>query len=162
MARTAREAALRNLTDAMYETLALFDAPAAALARSYAPGKWTLRELVLHLSDAETVLLDRLRRIAAEVEPPLASFDQDLWVKHLCPATRDLALARQQFEVARRNVIELGRLLPAKTDTRRGNHSEVGAISFAQVFAKVLNHNMHHLQQARAILAGKTWKPAKK
>ncbi len=65
----------------MLDTLALFDTPESKLTQSYAPGKWTARQLLVHISDAETVLLDRLRRIAAENKPALIAFDQDLWVK---------------------------------------------------------------------------------
>lgn len=155
----ARDAAVQVLFSTLHETLACFDQSDAVLARAYAPGKWTLRELLIHISDAETVLLDRLRRIASESNPQLIAFDQDLWIQNLQSQKRDLSLARQQFEVARRCVVELARILPDTFDQKTGTHSEAGVISFATVLEKIQKHNAHHLEQARACVEGRTWKP---
>ena len=152
-----REAVIQQLLATLHETLALYDQPAEVLARSYGPGKWTLRELLVHASDAETVLLERLKRLASENNPPLVAFDENLWAKHLKYAQRDLSLAKLQFEAARRGVIELARTQDAAVDARTGVHSEVGSLSFATVLNKVAAHNAHHLEQCRAIVAGKTW-----
>jgi hypothetical protein len=152
-----RDAQIEQMYSTLHETVALFDQPDAVLNRSYGPSKWTLRELLVHLSDTETVLLDRLRRIASENNPPLVAFDENLWTKNLFYAKRDLTLARQQFEVARRNAIELAKTLDASVDVKTGVHSEVGALTFATILGKVGAHNAHHLEQCRAIVAGKTW-----
>lgn len=156
-----RDAAVQELLKTLHETLPLFDQPADVLARAYAPGKWNLRQMLVHISDAETVLLDRLRRLASENNPTLVAFDQDLWTSALRSDARDLALSRVQYEVARRNVIELARLLPADFDAKTGTHTEAGKLSFGDVLAKVSKHNAHHLEQARAIVAGTTWTPKK-
>ena len=148
---------VQQLYSTLHETLALFDQPAEVLSRSYGQGKWTLRELLVHLSDAETVLLDRLRRIASENHPPLIAFDENLWTKNLHYTKRDLNLAKQQFEAARRNVIELAILLEPTVDLKSGVHSEMGELTFASIMGKIGNHNAHHLEQCRAIVAGKTW-----
>lgn len=154
-----RDAAINDLLKTLHETVALFDQPEDVMKRSYAPGKWTLRQMLIHISDAETVLLDRLRRLASENNPTLVAFDQDLWVTGLQYDQRDLALARTQFEIARRSVIELARLLPASAEARTGTHTEAGQVSFAAVLGKIQKHNAHHLEQARAAVAGQTWTP---
>jgi uncharacterized damage-inducible protein DinB len=153
----AREAVVQTLVDTLCETLRFFELPAETLNKSYAPGKWNARELLIHISDCETVLLDRLRRLASEEKPVLQAFDENLWVKGLFYARRDLALARQQFEVARRNVLELARTLDASVDAKTGVHSEAGTRKFGDVLAHLAEHNAHHLEQVRAIAAGKTW-----
>lgn len=43
-------------------TLKYYDLSAAQLDQSYAPGKWTIRYLLHHLADAETVLIERALR----------------------------------------------------------------------------------------------------
>ena len=154
-----RDAAIQVLISTLHQTAALFDQPDAVLARAYAPGKWTLRQLLIHVSDTETVLLDRLRRIASDEKPVLTAFDQDLWARHLHYGQRDMAIARQQFEVARRGVVELARILPDSYDQKTGTHSEVGVLSFASTLAKVQKHNLHHLEQANACVEGRIWKP---
>jgi len=156
-----REAAVNDLLKSLHETTALFDQPADVMQRAYAPGKWNLRQLLVHLSDAECVLLDRLRRVAADTKPTLVAFDQDLWANHLFYNQRDLALARLQFDSARRNVIELVRTVPADYDSKTGTHTEAGTLTFADILGKIIKHNSHHLEQARAIVAGQTWAPKK-
>jgi hypothetical protein len=44
-------------------TLKCFDLSEEQLDRNYGPGKWTVRFLLHHLADAETVLFDRIRRV---------------------------------------------------------------------------------------------------
>jgi len=161
MTMPARDALIQNLTASMHETLAAFDAPESALKRSYGAGKWTLRQILIHLSDAETVLLDRLRRIAAENNPPLIGFDENLWVAGLVYDQRDLSLARQQFEIARRSVIELANVLGDNVDARSGTHSQAGVQTFGENLKKIHNHTLHHLEQASACITGKSWAPKK-
>jgi len=157
-----REALVRELTDSMHEALAAFDAPEAALNRSYGAGKWTLRQILIHLSDSETVLLDRLRRMASENNPALIGFDENLWVTGLAYEKRDLTLARQQFEVARRSVIELAWILSDNVDARIGTHSEAGKQTFGENLKKIHEHTVHHMEQAKACIEGRTWTPMKK
>jgi hypothetical protein len=158
----SRDALIQGLTASLHETLAAFDTPEAALNRSYAPGKWTLRQILIHLSDTETVLLDRLRRMASEHNPALIGFDENLWVSGLAYDKRDLGLARQQFEAARRSVIELAKILGDNVDARIGTHSEAGKQTFGDNLKKVHEHSVHHMEQARACIEGKSWTPKKK
>ncbi len=155
-----RQKLIDELFTTMQQTLELFDGPRAAFLRSYAPGKWTLREMLIHISDAETVLLDRLRRIAAEDNPSLIAFDQDRWQKTLLYDSRDMNIVKMQFQAARRSVIELASGLDDSFDARTGIHSECGTITFAQVAQKIADHNAHHLEQAKAAVEGRTWTKA--
>jgi len=157
-----REAIIQSLQDTMHETLRFYDMPAPLMKNSYGAGKWTLRQLLVHLSDAETVLLDRLRRLASEKKPVLMAFDENDWAKGLFYKQRDLALSRQQFEIARRNIIELACALPKRIDKNAGTHSQAGTRTFGQILKMCAAHNAHHLEQLRAIAAGKKWKPKKK
>lgn len=154
----SRKKAIQRLTKDLREVLKFFGKPAALQKRAYAPGKWTMREILVHLSDSETVILDRLRRLAAEKKAVLQAFDQDLWADRLFYKTRDLKLAKQQYQTAREGIIELFKRLPAKADARAGRHSEAGRKTFAQVAEIAGYHTGHHLEQLRAIAAGKTWK----
>src|SRR5258708_4088447 len=107
----SRQKTISQLLDTMHGTMPFFDQPEAVLSKRYAPGKWTARELLVHLSDTEAVHLDRLRRLAAEDNPTLMAYDQDKWAAGLFYGKRDLNLAQQQYEAGRRAVIELARIL---------------------------------------------------
>jgi transcription initiation factor IIE alpha subunit len=53
---------IRDLESTRDETLRYFSLDDEELARTYAPGKWSVRYLLQHLTDSETVLYDRIRR----------------------------------------------------------------------------------------------------
>lgn len=153
----SRDTDVKALFDALHQTLPYFDQPAAALNRSYAPDKWTMREVLVHISDTETVMLDRLRRLAAEDKAVLQSFDQDLWQTRLFYKSRDLNLVRQQYETARRSILELLRTLDTPCYARTGTHSAGGSRSFAEIVERAVWHNTHHLEQLRACAENRTW-----
>ena len=157
MSREPREQIIQDLFATLHETLAFFDRQEEVLGRAYAPGKWTIRQILVHLSDTEAVYIDRLRRLSAEEMPILQAFDQDRRAAGLQYPKRDLNLAKHQYENARRSVAELARLMPPQADSRTGTHSEAGVRTFGQVLGGVVSHNLHHLEQLRAIDAGKTW-----
>jgi hypothetical protein len=51
-----------RLEAARYRTLSYFDLSDEQLDRNYGTGKWSVRFILHHLADAETVLNDRIRR----------------------------------------------------------------------------------------------------
>jgi hypothetical protein len=142
------------------ETLRALQSPPGVLARSYAPGKWSMRQLLLHLVDSEGVLLDRLRRLAADDKPLLWAYDENRWVEELAIGGRSLETAAALFAATRNAVIELSTLLPADRHGRAGIHSEAGRKTFAEVLEGVHHHNAHHLEQVRACAAGTLWRAA--
>lgn len=153
----SRQKIIDDLFASMQETLALFDGPRAAFGKSYAPGKWALRDLLIHISDAETVFLDRLRRLASEEKPLLVAYDQDRWEKALFYDRRDMHLVKMQFQAARRSIIELATSLDDSFDTKSGTHTEAGTVTFGQILKTVVSHNIHHLEQAKAAIEGRVW-----
>src|SRR5258706_8513908 len=53
-----------------------------------APGKWSIRQIMGHLADAELVGAHRFRVIIAEDRPTLTAYDQDAWAEKLDYARR--------------------------------------------------------------------------
>lgn len=147
-------AELRRTGDA---TLPYFAADPAALARSYAPGKWTMRQFLIHLVDGECVFLDRVRRLIADQEPLLLAFDENRWAGQLFAMQRDLAAAGRLFAASRAALSELVALCPPALHGREGRHSERGTRTLAQVVRFVHQHNAHHLDQLAAIAADRPW-----
>lgn len=139
------------------DALALFAADPTALTRPYSPGKWSGRQVLLHLTDANGVLLDRLRRLQADAKPLLWAFDQNAWDEHLHYDRRDLTIASALFTATLDAIVELAILVPPERFERVGVHSEIGRKTFAEVLAFIHQHNQHHLDQVRAAVQGKTW-----
>ena len=133
-------------------TLQYFDLSDAQLARSYAPGKWTVRFLLHHLADAETVLFDRIRRTISEPRQVLWAFDQDAWAKGLNYSGMPLELSRQIYESVRAGVIYHARLHYGSKGHLEFIHSETGVRTLKAEFDKVAAHNEHHLEQIDSAL----------
>jgi uncharacterized damage-inducible protein DinB len=122
--------------------------PAAKAGYRYAAGKWTVREVVGHVSDAERVFSYRLLRIARGDTTPLASFDENLYVPEGRFEQRSLAdLAAELGTVRDSTLALLGGLDPARLE-RRGIASEksVSARALAWIIA---GHELHHLRVLR-------------
>jgi hypothetical protein len=67
----------------------------------YAPGKWTIREVVGHLADAERVFTYRALRFARGDATPLASFDENAWAEASNAGSRSLADLASDLAVVR-------------------------------------------------------------
>ncbi len=158
---TDRLASLAILQGALIEVMQFFAVDAETLGRSYAPGKWTIRQLLLHLADSQAAMLDRLYRIAAEDAPILMHLEDDRWVERLAYDRRDLGTARDFYAAGAATIADLGRVLPPSVDARQGMHALSGLRTFAEQLAYIASHSAHHLEQIRAAAEGRTWSPGR-
>ncbi|MFI5174772.1 MAG: DinB family protein [Terriglobia bacterium] len=142
------------------ETLRIFTLGAADLARTYAPGKWSIRFILHHLADSETVLFDRIRRVLSEPRPLLWVFDQDAWAKGLDYSQVPLDLSRQVYESVRNAIIYYAGLHYERHGDLEFVHSVTGVRTLRDEFDKTASHNAHHLSQIRAALSGAPWPAA--
>ncbi len=136
--------------------LPLFDADPAALGRPYAPGKWTGRQGLMHIVDAETVFFERLRRILSGDRGMMVPFNPDAWATQL-PATRSLSVARNLFTATRASIVELAAGLRPADLARSGWHQVRGTVTVLAQLRLVLWHADHHAAQVRAAIAGTVW-----
>ena len=80
------------LSDQLDEVLARLGAlPDSRGDYRYAPGKWTLKEVIGHLSDTERVFAYRALSVARGDPAPLPSFDDQAWVAEMGAGDRTLA-----------------------------------------------------------------------
>ncbi len=119
----------------------------------YGPGKWSVREILHHLSDAETVLFDRIRRVISEPRPLIWAFDQDAWAKNLNYGDRPLELSRELYRITREEIIYFANLHYPESHRREFVHSETGVRTLKDEFDKVADHNRTHLGHIRAALS---------
>jgi uncharacterized damage-inducible protein DinB len=110
----------------------------------YAPGKWSIKETIGHVSDAERIFAYRLLRIARGDQTPLASFEQDPYIATGNFSARKLADLLEEFSAVRQASITLIRSLDEKAWVRRGTASqkEITALALAFIIA---GHERHHL-----------------
>lgn len=134
------------------ETLPLFDLREADLEKSYAPGKWSVRKMLHHLADAETVLYDRVRRVLSEPRGVIWGFDQDGWALALDYESRPLSLSHDIYAAVRSGVIHEARHHYERNGHLEFVHSETGVRTLKDEFDKIAAHNAHHLRQIRAAI----------
>jgi hypothetical protein len=126
------------------------------LARTYAPGKWSVRYILLHLADSETVLFDRIRRVLSEPRQVLWVYDQDAWAKGLDYSQVPLDMYRRVYESVRSAIIYYAAEFYDSKGELEFVHSVTGVRTLKDEFDKVAWHNQHHLDQIRqALAAGK-------
>jgi DinB family protein len=142
------------------ETLRLFTLGESDLSRTYAPGKWSVRFILHHLADSETVLFERIRRVLSEPRPVLWVYDPDAWAKGLDYSQVPLELSRGVYEAVRSAVIYYAGLHYESDGHLEFIHSVTGVRTLREEFDKVASHNAHHLSQIRAALSGTPWPAA--
>lgn len=109
----------------------------------YGPGKWSIKEVIGHISDAERIFAYRLLRIARGDQTPLSSFEQEGYIQTGNFSARKLSDLLQEFSTVREATISLIRSLDDAAWLRRGTASqkEVSVLALAFIIA---GHERHH------------------
>ncbi len=117
--------------------------PEARGDHRYAEGKWSIKDVVLHVCDAERVFAYRLMRFARSDPTELPGFDEGTYVKNADAGSRTLAQLAAEFEAVRRATLALLAPLGDDAMARRGaaNGREVSARALAWIVA---GHAAHH------------------
>jgi hypothetical protein len=110
----------------------------------YAPEKWSIKEIVLHLSDTERVMAYRGLRVARGDQTPLPGFDENAYAPMSGADAVPLADLAESLRDVRRATLALFRYLPPEAWTRRGTAS--GApVSVRGLAWIIVGHERHHL-----------------
>ena len=123
------------------------------LARTYGPGKWSVRFILLHLADSETVFVDRIHRILSEPRPIIWVMDQEAWATGLEYDKLPLAISRRMYEALRNAVIYYANEYYERKGHLEFVHSVTGVRTLKDEFDKIAAHNENHLRQIRTALS---------
>src|SRR5215210_6505728 len=86
MNATERETLIDQYEDGFRAvSAALEEITKAELEAREAPGEWSPQEIVHHLADSEMTSAIRLRLLIAQDAPTLLEYDQEAFVRNLCP-----------------------------------------------------------------------------
>jgi len=116
-----------------------------------APGKWSIRQIVAHLADAEVVMAHRFRQVIAEKNPTIVAFDQDAWAQNLDYSRRKPKQSLETFRRVRAENYELLKELPESAYARAGNHTERGPVTLLQIVEGAAQHAESHARQLQEI-----------
>ncbi len=117
------------------------------------PGKegWSVRDVLVHLADAEMVRATRFRLILAEDEPALFEFAEDKWKRKLQYLWRSPEAALALFDALRFTSAELLRQFDAKAWDRTGIHPLEGPLSVRELLVRGADHAELHADQIREL-----------
>lgn len=115
----------------------------------YAPGKWSIKELVGHVADTERIMAYRLLRIARGDGTPLAGFEMDDYVRVAQADRRSLEDLATEFSDVRRATLSLLRSLDPEALARMGTASghPVSACAVAHIIPGHLSHHGRILEE---------------
>lgn len=120
---------------------------ARALHR-YAPGKWSVKEVLGHLADGERVFGYRALRFARADQTPLPGFDENTWVPAGRFDARPIAALADEFRAVRAASLALFGGLDADALVRRGS-ANGAAVSVRALAWIVAGHERHHVALLR-------------
>ncbi|HZF38922.1 MAG TPA: DinB family protein [Blastocatellia bacterium] len=114
----------------------------------YAPGKWSVKEVIGHLIDAERIFAYRAMRFARNDATPLPGFDENSFVANAGFGSRSLADLADEFEHTRKSNVYLFKHLDGDSSLRRGaaNNDEISVRAIAYIIA---GHELHHMEILR-------------
>ena len=113
-------------------------------AHRYAPGKWSIRQVLGHMADTERIMAYRALRVARGDTTPRAGFDEDEFVAHASFDARALHELAEDLVIVRTATVALFAPMSDTELTRSGtaNGARVTARALAWIIA---GHERHHL-----------------
>jgi hypothetical protein len=112
---------------------------------SYAPGKWTIREVLNHVNDGERLFLGRALWFARGFSDPLPSFDQDLAVQNAHANETPWSQLVEEFRTVRLATISFFDNLPEEAWSLSGIASD-NAFTVRSLAYIIAGHVAHHRQ----------------
>lgn len=115
----------------------------------YAADKWSIKELLGHLIDAERVFAYRALRFGRGDQTELAGFDQDPYVLNFNVAKRSLAELADEFAVVRQATLYLVKNFDEAAWSQRGvaSQNEVSVRALVFIMAGHVNHHLRILRE---------------
>ena len=144
----------RDPVDVLRESLDAYVTLAARLTldvwnRPVGPGKWTVRQVIVHTAQFEMILGNRFRCGVGIRDYVVQPVEQDDLISEAQAVDGPTALAAL-IAVRRMNLAFASSLTPAQREQRM-THPERGTIDVDDVLTTLAGHGVHHWQQVAAV-----------
>ncbi len=110
---------------------------------AYAENKWTLKQVIQHITDTERIFAYRALRICRNDSTPLSSFDENAYVENGFSQQRALSSLKQEFNAVRAAtdifLLSLNDEQIMRIGTASNNPASVNALAFI-----IYGHLLHH------------------
>ena len=122
-----------------------------AVSHANADG-WSIRDILVHLSDAEIVRATRIRLILASTEPPaIFEFEEATWKRKLHYLWRSPEAAIALFDQLRYTTFEIARQLDNASWEKFGVWADGERVSIAELILRGANHAEEHAAQIKVM-----------
>ena len=111
----------------------------------YAEGKWTIKDILLHLIDAERIFAYRALRIGRGDKTPLAGFEENGYVINANANSRSVESLINEFQLVRKSTLELFQNFSEEQLAYLGTSSD-NIISVRAIGFIISGHQNHHLK----------------
>lgn len=135
----ANQSILENLVGGLDES---------QLRYRYEPGKWTIKEMVVHMIDAERVFGYRALVAARNDKSPMPGYDHNAYVPASEANERSIENILEEYQAVRAASLALFRNLPAEGLSRLGEASESPVTARALAYM-IAGHERHHVRLMR-------------
>lgn len=112
---------------------------------TYAQGKWTIKQVLIHLIDAERVFAFRTLWFMRGDRAPLPGFNQDFWMEHADVRQRSVADLLKEFKTVRESTLMLLAQCSEEQSAMTGVASTF-KVSVRANFYIIIGHHLHHMQ----------------
>jgi uncharacterized damage-inducible protein DinB len=120
-----------------------------AFERSYAPGKWSARQILIHLAQTELALTARARYALTQPGYQAQGFSQDDWMP--IDAGADARTALGAYTALRAMNLAMWKRLSTRDLDRPFSHPEYGDLTVGWIMAQMAGHDIHHLKQLEQV-----------
>ena len=136
---------LMHLDDILTETIALVSALSEEkLDYRYEEGKWTIKDILVHLSDCERVIMYRAMRMGRGDKTNLPGFDENLFVENAHASRRELEDILLELSAARAFSIRFIQSLSEEALDSEGTANGY-PLSCRLLVNHLYGHHRHHL-----------------
>lgn len=154
-----RSSLIDSLRDARAAGVEQFAAPPEDWVKEYAPGKWTVAEVLAHVADVQWLYWWRFCQSVGSPGCRHELMDQDAWAVALEYGNRPVPLAASQFLAGVDLMLHLVETLPQEVLRRTATHPERGEVPAWSWAQRCGAHAMHHFEQVAAAREGRLWTP---
>jgi uncharacterized damage-inducible protein DinB len=137
---------LKHLQDNLKATKDfILSLPEEKLTYRYAEGKWTIKEILVHIIDDERIYAYRALRFARNDKTELPGFEQDDYALHSGANERDIKDILKEFETVRNSTISLFNGLDGQALTRTGV-ADGKVMSVRAAAYHIAGHELRHIK----------------
>jgi uncharacterized damage-inducible protein DinB len=118
--------------------------PEESLLQRYAEGKWTLKEMLVHIIDDERIYVYRALRFGRNDSTELPGFEQDDFALYSRANDRTLVSILEEYETVRKATLTLFKNLPDEAFAREGVANK-NKYSVRALIYHIAGHELHHM-----------------